>query len=213
MKSASDMLIFEKVNFIDGQIIVDFSRSGPVFKNQWGNYNADLEFKDVAFNFHNSSATIREVSGNANISDEKILLQRLVGNWGKSPFQIEGTINRLTHKNPSFDLTIDSSKLTPANLPQTPFIKKINLTGNLGIRSKLKGTFDDFQFITELNLDSAGYKFSTFEKIPGDPNSISMEGRLNNANFVEFKTFRYNYLISSYTHCNKFIFCNCFWYI
>jgi hypothetical protein len=180
-----------KVNFIDGQIIVDFYRNGPVLKDQWGNYNADLEFKDVAFNFHNSSATIRKVSGNAKISDEKILLQKLVGHWEKSPFQIKGAINRLTHKNPSFDLTIDSSKLTPANLPQTPFFKKINLTGNLGIRSKLKGTFDDFQFITELNLDSTGYKFSTFKKIPGDTNSISMEGRLNTANFVEFKTFKY----------------------
>jgi len=181
----------QKVNFIDGQIIVDFYRNGPVLNDQWGNYNADLEFQDVAFNFHNSNATIRKVSGNANISDEKILLQKLVGNWGESPFQIEGAINRLTDKDPSFDLIIDSTKLTHTNLPQTPFFKKINFTGNLGIRSTLKGTFDDFQFITDLNLDSTGYQFSTFKKIPGDINSINMEGRLSSANFVELKSFKY----------------------
>jgi hypothetical protein len=181
----------QKVNFIDGRVIVDFFRNGPILNDQWGNYTTDLEFKDVAFNFHNSSATIRKVSGNAKISNEKLILQKLVGNWGESPFQIEGAINQLTHKNPSFDLTIDSLKLTPENLPQTPFFKKIHLTGNLGIRSNLKGTFDDFQFITELDLDSTGYKFPTFEKIPGDTNSITMEGRLNTSNFVEFKTFKY----------------------
>ncbi len=181
----------KKVNFVDGQIIVDFFRNGPVLNNQWGGYNADLEFKNVTFNFHNSNATIRKVSGSANISGEKILLQKLVGTWGESPFKVEGVINQLTDKSPSFDLTIDSPELTHENLPQMPFFEEINLTGNLGIRSKLKGTFDDFQFITELDLDSAGYKFSTFEKAPGDTNSISMEGRLNTADFIEFKTFKY----------------------
>ncbi|GEM_PF-3417328 len=181
----------QKVDFIDGQIIANVSRNGRVLNGQWGNYNADLELKNVTFNFNNSNSIIRGVSGNANISEEKILLQGLVGNLGKSPFQIEGAINQLKGKTPIFDLNINSPQLTQKDLPQNLFAQKINLIGDLGVKSKLKGAIEDFQFITELNLNSVGYKFSTFEKVAGDTNSIRMEGRFKTAEFVEFKAFKY----------------------
>ncbi len=181
----------KKIDFIDGQIIVDLFRDGPVSKDRWGDYNADLKFQNVTFNFHDSNSIIGKISGNANISEEEILFQKMVGNWGESPFQIEGTIKQINDKAPSFDLTVESPKLSYKNLPQTPLFQKINLAGNFGIQSKLKGKSNDFQFITELDLDSASYKFSTFEKKPGDTNSISMEGRFNANNFIVFKNFKY----------------------
>ncbi len=181
----------QKVNFIDGNIIVDLFRDGPVLNDQWGNYNADLKLKNVTFNLRNSDSIIGEVSGNANVSNEKIILKNLAGNWGESPFQIQGVVKQINGNAPSFDVTIESPKLAPSSLPRISIFQKINLNGNFGIRSNLKGASDNFHFITKLNLDSASYKFSTFEKRLGDTNSISVEGNFNANDSIELKKFKY----------------------
>ena len=181
----------QKVDFTDGVVIVDISRKGKFSNNQWGNYNSNLEFKDVAFNLHNLGSTTGKLSGNANISDEKIQLQKLVGNLGESFFQIDGVINQIKNETPIFDIVINSPKFSQSKFSHTRLFQKINLTGDVGIISNLKGSLNDLQFITELNLDSAGYKLSTFEKIPGGANSIHVEGRFKSTEFIEFKNFRY----------------------
>ena len=127
--------------------------------------------------------TFNSIKGELEMRGKDFLLHQMTGNFGGSPFSLEGKIADYpldTASSYPFDMTITPRQAEVAWLMGKNMGTKLALTGDSKLRLVGNGPTSDYALSGEWNLTSAAYSYPGLVSKPaGRPNLLSFKGSIN----------------------------------
>ena len=143
---------------------------------------------------------IKITNGNALFDDYDLNLNKINGYVGEMPFFVNGKLDNITSKNPGANLYL-TAKPTQEFFDQffnSKSVYPIKLKGDVMLTSKLNGTIDRLNSLTEIKLDEDSSLYYMGASI-GDlvhPVDISINA-LSGKDWIKLNSFRYDKIIAS----------------
>lgn len=127
--------------------------------------------------------TFNNIKGELELKGKDFLLHRMTGNFGGSPFSMEGMITDYPLDRPSgypFEMTITPGQAEAAWLLGKGAGKKLAFTGESKLRLAGQGYTSGYNLSGEWNLTPAAYSYPDLVSKPaGRPNLLSFRGVIN----------------------------------
>jgi uncharacterized protein involved in outer membrane biogenesis len=167
----------EDLDFTSGELIMKYRSQGnptqPEMEKEWG----EIELKNFSMRYPDRFQAVIDLSGNISYGDGKIRLENWNGQYGNSPFQLEGEIDRKNIKNLEYALRLNFPELVDSDLKDIPIFKDFDFVGPVHASLNLNGNSDSFTFEHHADLARVGYQIPGFmEKRANALNKFKAKG-------------------------------------
>jgi|FLOH01.1.fsa_nt_gi hypothetical protein len=167
----------EGLDFTSGELIMNYRSQGnpnkPETEKEWGK----IELKNFSMKYPNRLRAMTNLNGNISYGDGRIRLENLNGQYGDSPIQLEGEIDRKNIKKLKYALRLNFPGLVQSDLKDIPVFKDLKFSGPAHVSLNLNGNMDSFKFEHQADLARVGYQIPGFmEKRPNALSKLKAKG-------------------------------------
>jgi uncharacterized protein involved in outer membrane biogenesis len=182
----------EGLDFISGGLVLKYRSQGnpikPETEKEWGK----IELKKLSMKYPDQFNTMMDLNGNIIYGDGKLRLENLNGQYGESPFQLEGEIDRKNIKNLEYALRLNFPELVHTDFKDIPLFKDFNFAGSAHVSLNLNGNLDSFKFENQADLARVEYKIpGVMEKRVNALNKFKAKGSVENNKGITIDSWSY----------------------